>query len=125
MNIAKTILTLLTPLGQPILAILNLLKNKAAAIGSLIFFAWFYRQLPETSSFVIVAYVIMLINLIIVIAPTMRWLVFNEASSYAEGGQLDKDLEGGGLTIKYVHYRFATAVCYICTTICVGALAFV
>jgi hypothetical protein len=122
----KSAIDILKQIKLSLLAVLNLLKNKAASIVGLIALAWTYKNLPETSAFIALVYVILLINLIMVAAPIMRWFVFNEASRYAESGRLEKDLESNFLIhSNYAHYKFATAICYACVTVCVGALAFI
>lgn len=102
-----------------------LLKNKLMSIGVLIVLATIYKNLPDNQPlpFAEVLYAIILVSTIMVIAPIMRLLVFNEAAQYAESGKLDKDLAFGQKTLAYSHYRFATAVCYLAAIVCVSALS--
>lgn len=102
-----------------------LIKNKLLSIGVLFVLATIYKNLPADQSipFAEVLYAIILVSTIMVVAPIMRMLVFNEAAVYAESGALDKDLAEDRQGAAYNHYRFATAVCYLCSIICVSALA--
>jgi hypothetical protein len=108
-----------------ILSFLLLLKNKLLSIGVLLVLGTVYRSLPQDQPipFAEVLYAIILVSTIMVIAPIMRMLVFNEAAVYAESGALDKDLASSRESLSYKHYRFATAVCYLSAIVCVSALA--
>lgn len=115
---------LLQQIDTAVRTAMSLLKNKLWAFLVLFVLMQVYHALPERSAFAEMLYVLLLVNLIMLVAPIMRLLVFNEASQYAEAGGLDEDMEEGFLSARYYHYRFATALCYACTTVCVGALAF-
>lgn len=101
-----------------------LLWNKGAAILILGLLMLRYATISggEPTPFVELLYAIILGATVIVVAPILRLLVFPEAASYAESGRLEKDLEAGGNTAAIQHYRFATAISYAVTALCVSSL---
>ena len=105
----------------------SFIKNKAIAIILLAFSAYVYLGLPTDSAtpipFVEVFYAGILLGTIIVVAPFIRLIVFPEAASYAESGELRKDLTiRSTVSPALLHYWFATAICYAATILCVTAL---
>ncbi len=105
----------------------SFIKNKAIAIIVLAVSAYIYLGIPADSAtpmpFVEVFYAGILLGTIIVVAPFIRLLVFPEVASYAESGELRKDLATRStISPALLHYWFATAICYAATILCVTAL---
>lgn len=102
----------------------HFLKNKAVSILFLLGTMYIYKNLPENNAlpFPEVLYAVILILAISVISPIMRLLVFPEVASYAESGQMEKDLDAGVTTPWITHYRIATIICYVTSLYCVSAL---
>jgi hypothetical protein len=109
---------------KALIATLNLLWNKLPAIGVLFALVTVYRFLPANQPipFAELIYSIVLVSAVIVVGPIVRLLVFNEAASYAESGQLDKDLEFNHATLNYRHYVLATVISYATALLCVSSL---
>lgn len=101
-----------------------MLFNKAFAIIGLIVLMHIYSNLPadQPTPYAELLYAVILAILVLVVAPVLRFLIFPEAAEYAEKGQLRKDLADDGNTQQIRHYRFATAISFAITALCVARL---
>lgn len=105
-------------------AVWHMLKNKIVALGVLFVLASVYRALPSDQPvpFAELLYAIILASSVVVLAPMLRVLVFNEAAIFAEGGGLDAALKEKGFSPALLHYWFATSICYLTSLLCVSSL---
>ncbi len=102
----------------------SFIKNKAAMIAILITCGWLYTKYlryTDNVPFVEVVYASLTAGWVFILAPLLRLLVFPEAAEYAESGRLRRDLNAFSDRAPHglVHYRFATAVCYITVLLCI------
>lgn len=102
----------------------SFIKNKAAMIAILIACGWLYTKYlryTDNVPFVEVVYASLTAGWVFILAPLLRLLVFPEAAEYAESGRLRRDLNAFSDRAPHglVHYRFATAVCYITVLLCI------
>lgn len=105
-------------------AAIAFLKNKAAAIALLALCCHLYTKYLRYSDdvpFVEIAYASLTAGWVFILAPLLRLLVFPEAAEYAESGRLRRDLNAFSDRAPHglVHYRFATAVCYVTVLLCI------
>jgi hypothetical protein len=110
-------------------SIIAYVKNKALSIVILLAAFWAYNALPgsrpgeDALPFTEFAYTLLTMLTVVVVAPFLRLMVFNEAALYAEKGGLESDLCAGKYTPALVHYWFATFVCYAACIACMASLA--
>lgn len=102
-------------------SIVQLLWSKGVAIILLAMLILKYTGLSE-APFAELIYAGILTSAVIVIAPIIRFLVFNEAASLAESGKVKELLELKTLTPQLIHYWFATFISYAVTLLCVSSL---
>ena len=126
MNEETTNTTEATQAASAFTTILSFLKNKTSVMALLAAGLYGYTKIPASENgvpFIELAYTGITVVLIPVLATVLRLLVFHEAASYAEGGQLDADLKKGAFTPALAHYWFATAVCYAISAIPLATIA--
>jgi len=99
------------------------IKSKAVSLGVFVLAVIAYSMLPAGTPFVELAYTAVTVFGVIIIAPIIRLLVFNEAALYGEGGQLVKDIMDGKFTPGMVHYWFATFISYAAPIVCISTIA--
>lgn len=110
-------------------SIVAYVKNKAISIVVLLAAFWAYNALPgsrpgeDVLPFTEFAYTLLTMLTVVVVAPFLRLIVFNEAALYAEKGGLERDLGAGTYTPALVHYWFATFLCYAACIACMASLA--
>lgn len=121
----NTLLKLISPLIQGTWnkskSVVQLLWSKGVAIIVLAMLILKYTGLSE-APFAELIYAGILTSAVIVIAPIIRFLVFNEAASLAESGKVKQLLRLKSLSPELIHYWFATFISYAVTLLCVSSL---
>ena len=118
-----------TQVASAITTLIAFFKNKGTALLVLLVALYGYNKIPEPGldqpalPYLEIAYTGLTLLVVVVVAPILRLLVFNEAAQYAETGQLDKDLAAGKFAPALVHYWFATAICYAAPIVCMATIA--
>lgn len=106
---------------QKLKTIALLLWNKGVAIALLGILIFKYTGLSD-APFAELIYAIILVGSVIVIAPVIRLLVFNEAAEDAESGSIRLQLMLSTVSPRLMHYWFATTISYAVTLVCVSSL---
>jgi len=122
MNILKKLVgSLLMGIWNKTKGILQLLWSKGVAIVVLAILILKYTGLSD-APFAELIYAGVLTSAVIVIAPIIRFLVFNEAAVIAESGKVNELLTQKTTTPQLLHYWFATFISYAVTLLCVSSL---
>lgn len=101
--------------------IVQLLWSKGVAIIVLALLILKYTGLSD-APFAELLYAGVLVSAVIVVAPIIRFLVFNEAALLAESGKVKGLLQLKTLSPELIHYWFATFISYAVTLLCVSSL---
>lgn len=119
------LLKLISPVLQGIWSksksIVQLLWSKGVAIIVLAMLILKYTGLSD-APFAELIYAGILTSAVIVIAPIIRFLVFNEAAELAESGKVKQLLQLKSMSPELIHYWFATFISYAVTLLCVSSL---
>jgi Na+/proline symporter len=102
---------------------INYMKNKIVSMIVLAVAIVLYRMLPDSLPFAELLYTGINVLSIIIAAPFIRLLVFQEVAEYAESGQLDEDLGRPQFTPALIHYWFATAISYGACIACIATIS--
>lgn len=120
-TLLKLISPLLTGFWNKTKSVVQLLWSKGVAIILLVMLILKYTGLSD-APFAGLIYAGVLTSAVIVIAPIIRFLVFNEAAALAESGKVKELLKLKTATPELLHYWFATFVSYAVTLLCVSSL---
>lgn len=99
------------------------LKNKLLSMIVLAVAILLYGLTPMDMPFSELLYTGICVLAIIIAAPFIRLLVFNEVAQYAESGQLDRDLARRDFTPALCHYWFATFISYAAPIACIATIS--
>ena len=115
------LLKLISPVWAKTKSVVQLLWSKGAAIIVLALLVLKYTGLSD-APFAELIYAGILVSAVVVIAPIIRFLVFNEAAELAESGGVKALLEEKTLKPQLLHYWFATFISYAFTLLCIASL---